>query len=492
VQDERQAAEQQLKNTRKESVEAWLAPAKFLGSLLIALSVAWSIPAYDGLTPDGRLALFILLFSAGLWATEAIPAFAVALLALGLVILLLGGILFERQPVDKWKSYLATWGDPLIWLFLGGFVLAQGAEKTRLTHWFAHMIVTRAGRRPSQLLAGCMSAAFVFSMFISNTAATIMMVSVALPIVKAFHHADRFRCGLMLGIAVAANLGGMATLIGSPPNAIAAGALGGMADPVRVDFLKWMLFGAPPALVLVILAWFYLNHRYHSLSTFVDLSSVDKTVAPSLLPPWKVVYVMAVFTITVILWLTEMWHGVPVAAVSVLPICAFAAIGVMTSDDVCKLRWDVLLLIAGGLSLGLAVTNTGLAQWLVGLLPLKLLNGLGIAICLALVTTLLSNFMSNTAAASILVPIAIAASALPGSEPQIVLPIALAASAAMALPISTPPNAVVYSTDQVHTPEMIETGLLIGIIAPVLVALWCHWVLQLFPNLLVPALVSGG
>ena len=415
--------------------------------------------------------------AAGLWATEAIPAFAVALLVMGLEILLLGGLWTSSGDAvastvePAWEKYLATWGSPLIWLFFGGFVLAQGSEKTGLDNWFAHVIVTRTGKRPSQLLAGCMATTFVFSMFISNTAAAIMMVSVTLPIVKAFHHADRFRTGLMLGIAVAANLGGMATLIGSPPNAIAAGAL---TQSTNINFVTWMACGAPPAIILVILGWLYLNYRYHSWSTFVDLRSVDTSVAQSLLPPWKIVYVMNVFAVTVLLWMTQGLHGIPVTVISFLPICAFTALGILTADDVCRLRWDVLLLIAGGLSLGLAVTETGLATWLVSQIPLQMLGPLGLAMVLALTTTVVSNFMSNTAAANILVPIAVVAAA--GYEAPVVIPLALGASAAMALPISTPPNAVVYATEQVRTPEMLEAGILFGIIAPILAATWVSFI----------------
>lgn len=516
VEDDRRSAAKRLKRKPPQQTYPQTA-AKFFGSLVLAIVLA-AVPLSSdcGLALEGGLALFILVFAAGLWATEAVPAFAVALLVIGLAILLLGG-LWPSANSDlnlSWERYPATWGSPLIWLFFGGFILAQAAEKTGLDRWFAHLIVTRAGKRPSRLLAGCMATTFLFSMFVSNTAATIMMVAVALPIVRAFHHADRFRTGLMLGIAVAANLGGMATLIGSPPNAIAAGALmnlkrtsrtevnvaqsnsavgaiagtnaaesgaaesGSNNEPAtpapRIDFLLWMAIAAPPAILSVILAWIYLNYRYHSWSTFVDLSSVDSSVAPTLLPPWKISLVMVIFSATVLLWMTEGLHGLPVTVVSFLPICAFTVMGILNADDIRQLRWDVLLLIAGGLSLGVAVTDTKLAEWLVGLVPLQAMGPLGLAMCLALLTTLVSNFMSNTAAATILVPIAVVAAV--GNEMQVVIPLALGASAAMALPVSTPPNAVVFSTEQVRTPEMVEAGILIGIVTPIIGTLWANFI----------------
>jgi sodium-dependent dicarboxylate transporter 2/3/5 len=299
------------------------------------------------------------------------------------------------------------------------------------------------------------------------------MVAVVMPIVKSMHHADRFRAGLLIGIAVAANIGGMATIIGSPPNAIAVGAL---RNIIEIDFLRWSLAAAPPAAMLLLIAWAYLALRYGSWAMSIDLKPLQQAAEGSKLPRWQIGTVMLLFTITILLWLTQALHGIPVTVVSFLPICVFTAVGILNSDDVCQLRWDVLLLIAGGLSLGVAVTDTGLASWMVSQLPLESLGVLGLALTLAFATTIVSNFMSNTAAANILVPIAMVAST--GSEAQVVIPLAIGASAAMALPISTPPNAIIFSSKEVRTPQLMECGLLIGLLAPVVSTFWCNWVMQ--------------
>ncbi len=468
MQDERAAAVSKLKKTSTRATN-W-SIVKCLASLLIALLVAY-VPTYSGLEADGQTALFILVLAASLWITEGMPAFAVGLLVIGLEIVLIGGAIGNTGDDGDWEKYLATWGSPLIWLFFGGFVLAQAAEKTGLATWLSHVILSRFGRRPSYLLAGCMFITFVFSMFISNTAATIMMVAVVMPIVKSMHHADRFRAGLLIGIAVAANVGGMATIIGSPPNAIAVGA---MRNEIEINFLQWILFAAPPAFLLLVVGWCYLSVRFGSWAMSIDLKPLKKEASPSLMPHWQIATVMVVFTVTIALWLSQPLHGIPVTVVSFLPICALTALGILDSDDVCRLRWDVLLLIAGGLSLGLAVTDTGLASWLVGHLQLSSLGAVGTALTLAYVTTILSNFMSNTAAANILVPLGVVATTLPQAE--VVIPIAIGASAAMALPISTPSNAMIYSTKEVRTPQLVEVGLLMGIIAPIIATYWCSWI----------------
>jgi len=427
-----------------------------------------------GLTDAGRWTLFILTFAAGLWATEAIPAFAVALLVIGLQIMILGQpreVSAERDI--QWESFAATLGSPLIWLFFGGFILAAAAEKTGLNRWFASEVLRRLGSRPGPLLAGSMGVTFVFSMFISNTAAATMMLAVMLPVVGSLGPHDRFRKGMVLGIAFAANLGGMGTVIGSPPNAIAAGALANIGQPI--DFFRWMVAAVPPALFMIILVWGYLLYRYRPAVKQLDLAAFAAASSPSKLPAWRRILVLIVFATTILLWLTQSFHGIPSTVVAFVPICVLCAAGVLDADDICEIRWDVLLLIAGGLSLGLAVTQTGLANWLVGLLPLDRISSAAVILLLAYMTMGLSNVMSNTAAANIVVPIAIAIAV--GAEAATVVPVAIGASAAMCLSISTPPNAIAYGTGQITSKDLIQGGLWIGILAPLVSVIWCNWVL---------------
>jgi sodium-dependent dicarboxylate transporter 2/3/5 len=186
---------------------------------------------------------------------------------------------------------------------------------------------------------------------------------------------------------------------------------------------------------------------------------------------------MMVFASTVGLWLTSALHGVPATVISFVPICVLTAIGVLDASDIRAIQWDVLLLIAGGLALGVAVTDTGLASWLMEQLPLHRLGVAGLALMLTFTIAILSNLMSNTAATNILVPIAIAASA--GYEQQTVVSLALGASAAMCLPISTPPNAIAYGTGRLEARDLFQVGIFIGLLAPIVVTAWCLLVLPL-------------
>jgi sodium-dependent dicarboxylate transporter 2/3/5 len=441
--------------------------AKVIGCLAFATGVLW-FSGRSELESPARWTLFVVALAAAMWATEAIPAFAVALLVIGLLIMILGqpsSILGEGP--GEWEIYAATLGSPLIWLFFGGFVLAAAADKTGLSRVMAREVLRRFGTHPKGLLAGGMTVTFFSSMFISNTAAATMMIAVMMPILGVLPQSDRFRRGLLLGIAFAANVGGMGTVIGSPPNAIAAGALQAIQP---IDFFGWMLAAVPPALASVVLIYLYLVYRYPASVSHIDLSGFVSPVDGSDGMANSRKGVIVVFLITVGLWLTQSLHGVPAPVVAFFPICAFCSAGILNDDDICAIRWDVLLLIAGGLSLGLAVTQTGVAVWMVGLLPLGQVPQWVVVSSLAFVTMAVSNVMSNTAAANILVPIGIAMGA--GNEAATVIPMALSASAAMCLPISTPPNAIAYGTGQLRSWDLIEGGLWIGIVVPILASVW--------------------
>lgn len=470
---------------RRLEVSSIVPIVKIAACTAIAAIVFYAVPgptastdtsdlAAVGLTESARRTLFILTLAAGLWACEAIPAFAVALVVIGLQIMMLGdprGV--SSDPGIDWQSFPETLGSPLIWLFFGGFTLAAAAEKTGLNRWFACEVLKRLGSHPGPLLAGSMAVTFVFSMFISNTAAATMMLAVMLPVVGSLGPHDRFRKGMVLGIAFAANLGGMGTVIGSPPNAIAAGALANIGQPI--DFFRWMVAAIPPSIVMIVLVWAYLIYRYRPAVKQLDLAAFAAASSPSRLPAWRRGLVLAVFAITILLWLTQTLHGVPSTVVAFFPIGVLCAAGVLDSDDICQIRWDVLLLIAGGLSLGLAVTKSGLATWLVAMLPLDRISSIALILLLAYVTTFLSNVMSNTAAANIVVPIAIAMSV--GNEAATVIPVAIGASSAMCLSISTPPNAIAYGTGQITSSDLIQGGIWIGIVAPLVAVAWCDWIL---------------
>jgi len=446
---------------------------KLLISAIVAASIAF-IPEYSGLEPAPMWTLFILIFAAGLWMSEAIPAFAVAILIIGLEILILGrpGGVFATGPKD-WQMFVAPWSSPIMWLFLGGFVLGQAAETTGLDRMMARFVLRGFGTRPSVILLGAMGLTFTFSMFMSNTATTAMMMSVMAPVIAALDKKDPFAKSLLLGIPFAANVGGMATIIGSPPNAIAAGLL---SESHNITFTQWMMAGLPPALILFFIIWLYLRIAHPSMNKTLDLRGLEwETRTGSLLPMWKRILVFPVFMVTVLLWMTGPIHGMPTAVVSFIPITVFAVTGILNTTEIKKLNWDVLLLLTGGLSLGIAIQQTGLAEWILGLLPIDSLGLLALAFLLAYVTTILSNFMSNTAATNILAPLGVAVAV--GFEPIIVIPLALGASAAMCLPISTPPNAIAFATGKLKTTDFLRGGLIMGVLGPGVAVLWVYWLL---------------
>ena len=446
---------------------------KMVGAALFAAVIAF-LPSYSGLEPAAMWTLFILIFAAGLWMTEAIPAFAVAILIIGLEILILGrpGGVYATDPKD-WQMFVNPWSSPIMWLFLGGFVLGQAAQTTGLDRMMARFVLKWFGSRPSNVLLGAMGLTFIFSMFMSNTATTAMMMSVMAPVIAGIDKKDPFVKALLLGVPFAANVGGMGTIIGSPPNAIVAGLL---QDTHNISFVEWMTLGLPPAIVLFFIAWLYLRFAHPSNSETLDLRGLEwETRTGSLLPMWKRLLVFPVFMLTILLWMTSSLHGMPTAVVSFIPITVFAVAGILNVAEVRRLQWDVLMLMAGGLSLGVAIQKSGLATWVLGLIPMDSMGLLAIAFVLAYVTTLLSNFMSNTAATNILAPLGIAVAV--GFEPIVVIPLALGASSAMCLPISTPPNAIAFATGDLKTTDFLRGGLLMGMLGPVLGVLWVFWML---------------
>jgi solute carrier family 13 (sodium-dependent dicarboxylate transporter), member 2/3/5 len=449
---------------------------RVLGCLLAAALIAF-LPDWPGLDPAARRCLFILVLAAGLWATEAIPAFAVAFLVIGLSILLLGrpdGVFVGPDEPDRWQIFIAPFASPLIWLFLAGFILAEAAARTGLDRTLAGIVFRAAGARATAVLVAAMGITFVLSMFMSNTATAAMMIAVIAPVLRTLPQGHPFRPALPLGIAVSANLGGMGTLVGTPPNAIAAGFI--TRAGADLSFLDWMALGLPPALLLAGALGTFLVYRYQAAGLFLDrraLASAQETGPRA--PVWQRGIVVMVFSVTLLLW---MFGPAPAAVVAFIPITVLSITGVIGIAEIRQLRWDVLILMAGGLSLGVAVTETGLAAWLVDGLPIGGLGLLGAGLAFALLTAFLSNFMSNTAAANILVPLGAAAAISVGGAPGI-LPviIALSASTAMCLPIATPPNAIAYSTGELTARAFLLPGLLLALLTPLLTVPWVTWLL---------------
>ncbi len=458
-----------------EAVEVRDTRAPVLFGLCVALAaLAAFLPTYPGLADAPRWTLFILILAAGLWMTEAIPAFAVALLVIGLEIAILGkpgGVFAGPEESGLWEEFTAPWASSLIWLFLGGFIMAAAASKTGLDRAMATAVLRAAGPRAGAILAGAMGITFVLSMFVSNTATAAMMLAVMGPILAGLPAGGRFDKALLLGIAMAANLGGMGTLIGTPPNAIAAGILSSRRP---VEFGEWMIAGIPPALLLLGVAWWFLMRRYgrDTGRMALDLAAGEAQRAPR----WQQWLVVAVFVVTVSLWIGgSLHHSNPSSVIAFIPITLLSVTGVIGVKEIRELRWDVLLMLTGGLSLGVAVIETGLAEWLVEGIDLTGWGAIGVGLIFAIFAMALSNFMSNTAAANILVPIGMATALSLGEAGApfvVVTGIALSASAAMCLPIATPPNAIAYSSGRIRSQDFLLPGLLMAFLAPLLAVGW--------------------
>ncbi len=454
---------------------------KFLGCLAAAILLA-SLPAYPDLPPAGRWALGIAAFSGLLWMTEAIPAFAIALLAIGLQIAILGkpgGILAAPDDTKAWEAYVKPWASSSMWLFFGGFILARSASRTGLDRSLAARLMAIAGSRPERVLLVAMATTFTFSMFLSNTATAAMMLAILGPMIASTPSPKAAR-SLVIGIAFAANIGGMGTIIGTPPNAIAAGLL---ADAYPMDFLRWTLFGLPPAIVLLIGLWWVLARMVRSVefgtTGFSSAGDGNSGEADSV-ARWQRWITLAVFALTIILWLTEKLHGIPTAVVSFLPIVILSITGVIRAVDMRTLDWDILILVAGGLSLGVGVAESGLADWIALRIGSLELPAWALAMSFAGLSLLLSNFMSNTAAANILIPVGVAAGLKAGGAVEaaaFAVPMALAASTAMCLPISTPPNAIAYASGRIRTADFLLPGAIIGLIGCPMMVVWTRWVL---------------
>ncbi len=449
------------------------AVTRFLLVLAGAGVVAW-LALVDGLGAAPARMLFILLLAAGLWLFEIIPAYAVGILVIALQILLLGDPKDSAgEAAGDWETYVVVLGHPLIWLFFGGFVLSAAAARTGLDLSLARRLLRRVQGSPARLLFGIMTGALTFSMFMSNTATTAMMLAITAPVVAALPAGQPYGKALLLGVPFAANMGGMATLIGSPPNAIAAGTLAAVPGQ-EVGFLTWMGYGLPPALVLFAVCWIYLYLRYPlrvGIPVLPAFNPLEDGEGP---PRWQRTVAIGTIAATVGLWMTGEWTGLPSAVVSFLPITVFTATGILRDRDVRQLPWDILLLLAGGLALGNGVRDTGLAEWLVALLPFEGLGDLWVVVLICYVTLLLSNLMSNTAAANVLAPIAVVLAA--GFEAPAVVSMALCASCAMCLPISTPPNAIALGTGRLEAGDFMAGGLLIGLLAPPVTLGWMWFV----------------
>ena len=454
--------------------------------VLIATILLWALPVssfgIEGLTIVQQRMIAIFVFAALMWMFEIIPNWTTSLIVIVLMLLTVSnkGLGFFCKPeygtLVDYKSIMASFADPVVMLFMGGFVLAIIASKYGMDAVIAKGLLGLFGKKPKFVLLGFLVIISIFSMFMSNTATAAMMLAFLAPVLKALPEDETGKVGLALSIPIAANLGGIGTPIGTPPNAIALGALENAG--YQISFVTWMSRMVPYVIVMILLAWVLLQLFFPFKSEKIELKIEVKEQKKD----WRTYVAWITFFLTILLWVTETWTKINSNVVALIPLAVYTATGVFTKEDIKEINWSVLWLVAGGFALGTGLNKTGLAATLINAIPFSAMNVVLVILIAGVICYFLSNFISNSATAALLVPILVVVgtamadpaaanhaqfTALGGMFSMIPF-IAMCASIAMLLPISTPPNAIAASTGLVKTSDMSKVGIIVGVVGFVL------------------------
>ncbi|MGI9392712.1 MAG: SLC13 family permease [Parvibaculales bacterium] len=427
------------------------------------------------------------------WASEAIPVPMTAFLPI---------ILFAPLGIASVKTAASSYAHPIIYLFLGGFMLALAVEKCNLHRRVALIILSATGTEGKKLVASVMGCCALLSMWMTNTSTTIMLLPIVLSLLVTITEnipdldkksAHNFKMAMLLGLAYGATMGGLATLIGTPPNALLAGFLSDSYS-MEISFAHWMLVGIPLTLVLIPISWFILvnyifpfdvpeheNTKKHLLRLKGEMGKMSKTEKR----------VALLFAFVVLSWIFRRplnamldigWlSDSSIAMLGALLLFIIPAHGssknLLAWEDTARLPWGVLVLFGGGLSLAAAISSSGLAQVLGS--SLSFFGGFGIFVLLAasiLLVIFLTELTSNLATTAALLPVIAALATELGIDPFILcIPITLAASCAFMLPVATPPNAVVFSSGLLTIPQMARAGIALNVISAMILVMLCMW-----------------
>ena len=448
-----------------------LVPSSFFG-----INPETGLPIFT-LTQQRVIAIFV--FTAMMWILEVIPTWTTSVVAIVSILLTTSnkglGFLIAKENVGaltNYKDIMAAFADPVIMLFLGGFVLAFAATKVGLDVQLAKVMLKPFGTNPKTVLLGILLVIGIFSMFMSNTATAAMMLTFLTPVLATLPKDGGGRISLALAIPIAANIGGMGTPIGTPPNAIALGAL--QEAGYAVTFAGWMLRMVPYVVVMLLIAWVFLMKLYPFKAKSIELKIEGQEVKVT---PFQKYVVWVTFALTIILWIGEQWFKINSNIVAMIPFAVFSATGIMKAKHLEHINWAVLWMVAGGFALGTALNQTGLASTLIKTIPFASWNALVVMLVGGFICYFLSNFISNSASANLVVPILIvvgkAMAGNPGFEalggvPAMIIGVAICASLAMCLPVSTPPNALAHSTGMITTKQMATVGVVMGVVGLVL------------------------
>ena len=464
--------------------------------VLIVTIFLWAVPVsfygIEGLTVVQQRVIALFVFAALMWMFEIIPNWTTSLLVIVIALLTVSdkGLGFLCDPkygqLVGYKSLMSAFADPVVMLFLGGFVLAIMAEKYGLDVTLARLLLKPFGTKPKMVLLGFLVVIAVFSMFMSNTATAAMMLAFLAPVLSVLPADDKGKVGLALAIPVAANLGGIGTPIGTPPNATAVRFLAEAGH--EVTFMQWSVRMIPFVIIMIFVAWVILQFFFPFKTKKLVLEIPENKRKKD----WKTYVVWITFIGTILLWATESLTGINSNIVALIPLGVLTMTGIFTKEDIKEINWSVLWLVAGGFALGTALQGSGLAKVLINAIPFGSMSVLLVFLIAGFVCYFLSNFISNSATAALLIPILIVVAegmadpaaannasfmAMGGTHAMISF-IAMCASLAMLFPISTPPNAIAASTGLVETKDMAKVGILIGVIG---FTLGFFWLTKIFP-----------
>lgn len=465
-----------------------------LAIVLVITIFLWVVPieffGIDALTVVQQRMIAIFIFAALMWIFEVIPNWTTSLLVIVIMLLTVSdkGIRLLCDPqygsLIDYKAIMASFADPVVMLFLGGFVLAIIASKYGMDAAIAKLLLGLFGNHSKFVLLGFLIVISMFSMFMSNTATAAMMLAFLAPVLKSLPEDEPGKIGLALSIPIAANLGGIGTPIGTPPNAIAIGALENAG--YSIDFAVWMSRMVPFVIVMMLFAWVLLLVFFPFKSKTVTIKI--ETMAKK--SDWRTYVAWITFFVTIILWATEAVTGINSNIVALIPLAVYTCTGIFKKEYISEINWSVLWLVAGGFALGTGLNKTGLAATLINAIPFSQMNVVVVMLVAGLICYALSNFISNSATAALLVPILIVVGmalddpasanheqfvAIGGMEALIPY-VALCASLAMLFPISTPPNAIAASTGLVQTKQMAKVGIIIGVVGLVLAYLMLTYI----------------
>ncbi len=442
----------------------------------------WNLPSdsfgIDGLNVVQQRIIAIFAFATLMWILEVVPSWATSVSIIGMMLLFCSdsGVKWMCNPDDvgqllSYKGVMACFADPVIMLFIGGFILAIAATKTGLDAQLAKVLLKPFGKKSEMVLLGFLLITGLFSMFVSNTATAAMMLTFLTPVFKQLPPEGKGRIALALSIPVAANLGGMGTPIGTPPNTI---ALKYLNDPeglnLDLGFGQWMLFMVPLVILLLFISWILIKKLFPFTQKTIELN-----IEGGMKPGIQSKIVIVTFIVTVLLWLLDSVTGINSYTVALIPFVVFSMAGIINRQDLEEINWSVIWMVAGGFALGYGLNQSGLAQLAVESIPFGDFSPLLILILSGIICYLLSNFISNSATAALLMPIlVVVCSAMDdkldaiGGTSTVLIGVAIASSSAMILPISTPPNALAYATNLVQQKDMARIGIITGIISMIL------------------------